>query len=64
MERRRIRDLSNPFDIPSSHFKQMYRLDHQSTIDLIHRIEPHYNPSYSRIPLHIKVRVDDFLKTF
>lgn len=53
--RRHVRDILNPFDIPCSHFKQMYRLDQQSTINLIHRIEPHYNALHSRIPLHMKV---------
>lgn len=53
--RRHVRDVLNPFDIPGPYFKQMYRLDHQSTINLIHRIEPHYNALHSRIPLHLKV---------
>lgn len=53
--RRHLRDISNPFDVPCSHFKQMYRLNKECTIHFIHRIEPYYYPSNSRIPLHILV---------
>lgn len=61
--RRQIRDIANPFHIPSSHFKQMYRLDKQSTLNLIQRIEPYYDPLHSSIPLHIKVSNKRFSKT-
>lgn len=54
--RKRIRDLINPFDIPASHFKQMYRLDQHCTMDFINKIQQYYNPPNSRIPLHIKVK--------
>jgi len=68
MLRRHIRDVTNPFDIPSMHFKQMSRLDQQIIIDLIHRIESYYNRSNSRIPLHKNVKGSNgyiiFLKFF
>lgn len=64
--RRLLRDSTNPFEMPNINFKQMFRLDKDSVINLINDIEPFINRQrVVTIPLHIKVfPCGNYLKHF
>lgn len=54
---RRLRDLSNPFELPENTFKSMFRLNRESALDLVNSLN-NFLPDGQRttyIPNHLKV---------
>uniref|UniRef100_A0A6P7HBR8 Uncharacterized protein LOC114348829 n=1 Tax=Diabrotica virgifera virgifera TaxID=50390 RepID=A0A6P7HBR8_DIAVI len=57
LERRVLRDTSNPFEIPDELFKGLYRLPKQIANNLIHELEPFLMDPLriTSFPIHLKV---------
>lgn len=55
IERRRLRDEFNPFDMPDMNFKQMFHLDKVSIHYLLNSLRPHVWENNLGIPFEVKV---------
>lgn len=64
LERRALRDNSNPFEMPEAHFRKHYRLSRELTRTLIEQLTPHMNAGVRRTKVTIAGRILGALRFF
>lgn len=57
IQRRTLRDRSNPFELPEERFIELFRFPQAWVVHLIDILTPHMAPAIrgTKIPIHIKV---------
>ncbi|XP_037827281.1 uncharacterized protein LOC119615284 [Lucilia sericata] len=62
LQRRELRDNSNPMELPDSEFRRNFRVCKEVFQDILHMVAPHFSKTYRQTAIHPTLKVAIFLK--